>query len=316
MKNNIEYDRMSFKKRISKINNNNSKRRPNSSFIIPSSTNYTMNSLYLKNNDVSKNTQLNNSCLYENKMQSKINLKKNIIKNILYDDSIKLKKKINKLKAEIEIMKSNCRKKDEEIKKRKKDLLNAQNDKQNHDDLKEENLIFKLKNNYENINYKIKIINEENNKMQSNIKYININKLAQENFVGLLLLKNKIQVYNINLRKNLESNNKLYLSNFNREEFFNNHHYIQQMQYETDLKKKKINILKQNLKIVKEKCQKIEEERKKLIYYNDSLQKRNEKLLIDKKRREDFILQKPVLLGKINEYKLKINQSKKKPKIN
>ena len=137
MKNNIEYDRMSFKKRISKINNNNSKRRPNSSFIIPSSTNYTMNSLYLKNNDVSKNTQLNNSCLYENKMQSKINLKKNIIKNILYDDSIKLKKKINKLKAELEIMKSNCRKKDEEIKKRKKDLLNAQNDKQNHDDLKE-----------------------------------------------------------------------------------------------------------------------------------------------------------------------------------
>ena len=100
MKNNIEYDRMSFKKRISKINNNNSKRRPNSSFIIPSSTNYTMNSLYLKNNDVSKNTQLNNSCLYENKMQSKINLKKNIIKNILYDDSIKLKKKINKLEQE------------------------------------------------------------------------------------------------------------------------------------------------------------------------------------------------------------------------
>ena len=316
MKNNIEYDRMSFKKRISKINNNNSKRRPNSSFIIPSSTNYTMNSLYLKNNDVSKNTQLNNSCLYENKMQSKINLKKNIIKNILYDDSIKLKKKINKLKAELEIMKSNCRKKDEEIKKRKKDLLNAQNDKQNHDDLKEENLIFKLKNNYENINYKIKIINEENNKMQSNIKYININKLAQENFVGLLLLKNKIQVYNINLRKNLESNNKLYLSNFNREEFFNNHHYIQQMQYETDLKKKKIDILKQNLKIVKEKCQKIEEERKKLIYYNDSLQKRNEKLLIDKKRREDFILQKPVLLGKINEYKLKIKNFENINKIN
>ena len=88
------------------------------------------------------------------------------------------------------------------------------------------------------------------------------------------------------------------------------------MQYETDLKKKKIDILKQNLKIVKEKCQKIEEERKKLIYYNDSLQKRNEKLLIDKKRREDFILQKPVLLGKINEYKLKIKNFENINKIN
>ena len=46
------------------------------------------------------------------------------------------------------------------------------------------------------------------------------------------------------------------------------------------------------------------------------MQKRNEKLLIDKKRREDFILQKPVLLGKINEYKLKIKNFENINKIN
>ena len=45
MKNRLEYDRLSFKKRISKLSN--SKRRPNSSFIVPS-TSYTINSLYTK----------------------------------------------------------------------------------------------------------------------------------------------------------------------------------------------------------------------------------------------------------------------------
>ena len=309
MKNINEYDRLSFKKRISKINNNNFKRRPNSSFIYPSSTNYTMNSLYLKNNDISKYTQLNNSCLYQKNNKIISNLKKNRKnpKGILYDDSIKLKTKINKLKKEIEIMKSDNRKKDEEIKKRKKDLLNAQNnDVINYDDLKEENYITKLKNNYENIKYRIKIINEENNKIQNNLKTININNYEQDNLNNLFILKDKIQEYYINLKKNLEFNNKIHLSNFNREEFFNNHHYIQKIQYEIQTKKKKINVMKQNLLALKEKCEKIEEERKKLMYYNNSLRKRNEKLLLDKKNREDFILQKPVLLGKINEYELKI----------
>ena len=46
MKNRNECDRLSFKKRITKISS--SKRRPNSSFGVPSSTNYTMNSLCIK----------------------------------------------------------------------------------------------------------------------------------------------------------------------------------------------------------------------------------------------------------------------------
>ena len=64
--------------------------------------------------------------------------------------------------------------------------------------------------------------------------------------------------------------------------------------------------MKENLIQIKQRYNKIEQERKKLLSYNNSLEKRNEKLLIEKKTREDFILQKPIILGKINEYEKKI----------
>ena len=110
MKNVLEYDRLSFKKRISKISN--SKRRPNSSFIVPS-TNFTINSLYYKGDktlsvrksqELSRYTQLNNSCYYDKNYLEKKQLEfttsssKKTSKTILYEDSIKLKTKINKLK--------------------------------------------------------------------------------------------------------------------------------------------------------------------------------------------------------------------------
>ena len=178
MKNHLEYDRLSFKKRISKISN--SKRRPNSSFIIPS-TNYTINSLYTKGeksmsirkSQDTKYTQLNNSCFYDinyynkNKLRYNNNTTKSINNNnkdILYEDSIKLKTKINKLKKELSIMKSDNVKKTEEIKKRKRDIISTQTREKTYDNLKDENTISKLKDNYESLKYKIKIMKETNSK--------------------------------------------------------------------------------------------------------------------------------------------------------
>ena len=68
--------------------------------------------------------------------------------------------------------------------------------------------------------------------------------------------------------------------------------------------------MKESLLQMKQRYNKIEQERKKLLSYNNSLEKRNEKLLIEKKTREDFILQKPIILGKINEYEKKIKNFK------
>ena len=314
MNNVPEYDKVPLKKRIMKVNN--SKNRPNSSFVF-SSTNYTIHSLYnkgerninlRKSNYLTKYTKLNNSCLYKNRKILKYNsIKSNKgNKNILYEDSLKLKTKINILKKELVLIKRDNLKKEEEIKKRKRDIYIAKNQERSFDNLKEENIISKLKDNYDLLKNKIKIMKETNNNLFNELKNINIFFQERQNTHNLLLLKNKIVQYNANLKRNYEFNNQMSYTNFNREEYFNNHNYIQNIQKQLSEKNKKIFLLKETLSQLKDSYDKIEQERKKLVSYNSSLEKRNEKLLIDKKTREDFILQKPVLIGKINEYEKKI----------
>ena len=316
MNNRNECDRLSFKKRIIKISS--SKRRPNSSFGIPSSTNYTMNSLCIKKDkslnlrksqDISRNTQLNNSCYFVRKNKPRyysIKIQKKG-KNLLYEDSIKLKTKINKLKKELAILKSDNLKKTEEIKKRKKDIIIAINRESTFGNLKEENIISKLKDNYDNIKNKIKNMKENNFKLFNELKNINLFLNEKENTENIFLLKEKILQYNNNLKQNLEYNNKIfYTTYFNRDEFFSNHNWIENIQKQIEEKNKNIFLLKENILLIKKRYNKIEKERKKLLSYNSSLEKRNEKLLIDKKTREDFILQKPIILGKINDYEKKI----------
>ena len=316
MKNHKECDRLSFKKRITKISS--SKRRPNSSFGIPSSTNYTMNSLCIKKDkslnlrksqDISRNTQLNNSCYFVRKNKPRyysIKIQKKG-KNLLYEDSIKLKTKINKLKKELAILKSDNLKKTEEIKKRKKDIIIAINRESTFGNLKEENIISKLKDNYDNIKNKIKNMKENNFKLFNELKNINLFLNEKENTENIFLLKEKILQYNNNLKQNLEYNKKIfYTTYFNRDEFFSNHNWIENIQKQIEEKNKNIFLLKENILLIKKRYNKIEKERKKLLSYNSSLEKRNEKLLIDKKTREDFILQKPIILGKINDYEKKI----------
>ena len=173
MNNNCEKDKLSFKKRITKINNIN--HRPNSSFVF-SSTNYTMNSLYgkgeksinlKKSQDLRKYTQSNNSCLYKNRKILKYNSMKTLKgnKNILYEDSLKLKSKINKLKKELVLIKRDNLKKEEEIKKRKRDVYIAKTQEKSFDNLKEENIISRLKDNYDLLKNKIKIMKETNNNL-------------------------------------------------------------------------------------------------------------------------------------------------------
>ena len=316
MKNRNECDRLSFKKRITKISS--SKRRPNSSFGIPSSTNYTMNSLCIKKDkslnlrksqDISRNTQLNNSCYFVRKNKPRyysIKIQKKG-KNLLYEDSIKLKTKINKLKKELAILKSDNLKKTEDIKKRKKDIIIAINRESTFGNLKEENIISKLKDNYDNIKNKIKNMKENNFKLFNELKNINLFLNEKENTENIFLLKEKILQYNNNLKQNLEYNNKIfYTTYFNRDEFFSNHNWIENIQKQIEEKNKNIFLLKENILLIKKRYNKVEKERKKLLSYNSSLEKRNEKLLIDKKTREDFILQKPIILGKINDYEKKI----------
>ena len=280
-------------------------------------------------------TQLNNSCISNSNSNILFPSKSNVInnsehyistmnlknknKNILYEDSFKLKLKINKLKQELELAKSDNRKKDEEIKKREKTIEAAKNKlKENNSfgNLKEENIIIKLKDNYQILKSRINKQIEENNQLQNEIKQLNLKILENANNNNLILLKDKINEYKENLEFNLFFNDELNFCTFNKKEFFNNHSYIEKMQRKINEKNIKINLMKENLQIMKNKINQIEENRKRIISYNDSIKKQNEKLLIDKKKREDFILKKPVILGKINEYELKTKNYEDKNKNN
>ena len=315
MKNEQERDCLTFHKRISKLSS--AKVRPNSSFGIPS-TNYTINSLkgerslsMRKSREVSKYNQLNRSCFFNRNYNSKSQIRCNSAldkkrnSKILYEDSIKLKTKINKLRKELLIMKSDNVKKSEEIKKRKREIISCKAREKTYDNLKEENTISKLKDNYEFLRNKTKKMKENNNKLLNDLKTRNLFFQEQENENNLILLKEKIIEYNNSLQQNSEFDNQIYYTHFNREEFFYNHNYIESIQRQIDDKNKKIFLMRENLYQLKENFNKIEQERQKMLSYNKSLEKRNEKLLIEKKKREDFILQKPVILRKINEYEKK-----------
>ena len=247
---NPQYGKLSFKKRIKKINE---KQRPKSSCNVHS-INYSISSTYggvemgrKKSMNNSNLTQLNNSCIYNDtyllpSRYNSINISENYIstmknknksKNLLYEDSIKLKTKINKLKKELALAKSNNHKKEEEIRKREKAIEVAKNKLKGNNsfgNLREENIIIKLKDNYQILKSRIKKQVEENNKLQNDIKELNINDLEKENNHNMTLLKNKITEYNYNLQFNLDFNNELNLCNFDKKEFFNNHEYIKKMQ--------------------------------------------------------------------------------------
>ena len=315
MKNEQERDCLTFHKRISKLSS--AKVRPNSSFGIPS-TNYTINSLkgerslsMRKSRELSKYNQLNRSCFFNRNYNSKSQIRCNSAldkkrnSKILYEDSIKLKTKINKLRKELLIMKSDNVKKSEEIKKRKREIISCKAREKTYDNLKEENIISKLKDNYEFLRNKTKKMKENNNKLLNDLKTRNLFFQEQENENNLILLKEKIIEYNNSLQQNSEFDNQIYYTHFNREEFFYNHNYIESIQRQIDDKNKKIFLMRENLYQLKENFNKVEQERQKMLSYNKSLEKRNEKLLIEKKKREDFILQKPVILRKINEYEKK-----------
>ncbi len=324
---NSQYGKLNFQKRISKIN---LLKRPNSSFDFHSvknsinSTRINMDGSKKKILNNSKLIQLNNTNIYDNtfflstKNRSlnnsedynstfKASKKKNN-KLLLYEDSLKLKTKINELKNELAITKSEIRKKDEEIRKREKAIEIAKNkikDKKSFGNLKEENIIIKLKDNYQNLTSKINKQNEENEKLANKIKKIDLDELEDINNNNILSLKEKINVYNKNLKSNLFFNNELNLCTFNEKEFIKNHKYIEMISKKIEEKTEKIYVIKENLKSMKDKIDRVEQKRKRIILYNDSIKKQNKKLLLDKKKREDYILKKPLIIRKINEYEAK-----------
>ena len=264
--------------------------------------------------------QLSNSLIYpylNSISKSSIFSRKELAHKLLYDDIIKLKTKLNKLQLELIFAKSENRKKEEQIKKAEKILENAkskESEKKQVENLKEENQIIKLKDNYQNLQDKKKKLCENNIEIEKDIKSTNIKEIELKNDNNLIILKEQINGYKSILIFNRKREKELLLYKNKKINFFNNHIYLETVLNNIEKKNRKINILKNKLQQLKENFNKMDEDKKRTIRYNDSLEKLNQKLLIDKKKREYFLVKKPDIKLKISEYEEKIKDLEDKEK--
>ena len=276
----------------------------------------------------SQKIHLNNSSIISSrfitiKNKFKIN-HNNLDPHLLLEDITKFKNIINKLNIELLNVKGENRKKAEEIKKVQKVLENSKNklkEKNYIQKLNEQNQMIKLKEIYLMLQGKIKEIADENKTILNKIKKIDLEDLTKENENEINIIKEKVKEYNDNIIKNKNLEKKLNLCHFYKEQYFQNHKYVISIINEINTKTNTINLLKENLQKLKDKYLQINENKRRFISYNDSVKKSNEKLLLDKKKREDFLKKKPIILEKIEAFKNKtkdlINDEKeKKEEIN
>ena len=240
----------------------------------------------------------------------------NINQSLLYEDIMKLKSKINKLNVELSFLKSENRKKDEEIKKVEKFLESSYkfDDKKFVDKLKGQSQIIKLKDTFQKLQEKINETKDENVNITNTIKTTDINRLKNYSDGSLYLFREKVKEYKKKLSQSKEIEKELSGCNCDKSQFFDNHTRLEKILKNIESENNKIRELKQKLDNVKEKSNKIDEDKRRLLTYNKSIIRNNEKLLLDKKKREDFIMNKPVLLMQIKEFEEKAKDLENKEK--
>ena len=260
---------------------------------------------YSQKFNLNNSTSLNPNNNFTKGFSSIINSNANTAQTLLYDDIMKLKNKINKLKLELSFLKSESRKKDEEIKKVEKFIETSTNkihEKKTMVRLQGQSQIIKLKNIYQKLQAELKEKKEENSKIFNKIKNVDIIKLENDNNYNIDIFKEKVNEYKNNLISNKEREKEINSNSFNKSEFFENHSYLEKILKSIEIKSIKNNTMKEDLKNLKDQFNKMDEDKKKLLTYNDSIQKNNQKLLLEKKKREEFLMKKPVIIRKIKEY--------------
>ena len=244
---------------------------------------------------------------------------------LLYEDIIKLKDKMNKLKLELCFVKSLNRKKDEEI----RELLKYKEDAKFYSGKKENEIFYQklkiireiinLKNLYENI--KIDFIKQKdiNDSITNQIKILNITEMKNKNEKNKKKLKKKLEKYNKIRRKNDELEIELTDSDWVKNKFMENHKYLTELEIDIDKKFSKIKLLHENLAKLKEKYEIMKNKKSQMIRRNSSIKSDNKKLLKDKKSRQEYVIKQTEIEKKITLYKTKtrdlINETNEKESL-
>ena len=252
---------------------------------------------------------------------------KKIQREQLYEEVIQLKKQINVLKTQISLIKSDNQKKDNELLIKGKEIDNFLEDNKNSENnnshvnvekLKGSNSISLLKKDYfdlkkilsekENLNKDLKI--QIKNAKPINFQYQNDN--LQKQLIDLVEEYYRIQEENDNNNKLLNELSNLPLI------FQSNHNKIQNLQKNIFDKNQNINDLKNKLSELNQIHSKNIDLIKKQNISKFHLNKHNNRMLLDKKNKENIIKMKTTyekqikdLNSKLNEYKDKLSNNEK-----
>ena len=253
-----------------------------------------------------------NKTLKNNKnYDSKTNPNESMEHKLLYEDIIKLKTKINKLKMELSFLKSLNRKKDDEIRELEKYKEDAKFFYGKSDNifffkkLGDYQEIIKLKNIYENIKIKLRAKKEINDSIINQIKLFELAEIKNKNEENIKLFKKKLEEYNELRKKNELLENEITTNDWIKTKYFENHKFLTELN--TDYNKKIIKIEKnqENLDKLKEKYEKIKSHQNLIIRRNSSIKNDNNKLLNDKKNRQEYIMKQVEIQNRISLYETK-----------
>ena len=272
-------------------------------------------------NSMNENNKVNNnnyniyrsSIVKNNKDKNDVNTNINESNEhkLLYEDIIKLKTRINKLKMEYSFIKSLTRKKDEEIRELEKYKEEAKyyygkNDRNLFfEKLKYLKEIVDLKNKYEEIKIKLRKQKDDNNTIINQIKSLNIAELKKKVDEKLKQLKKNVEEFNKIRKINEELEEEISKTSVSKDKFMENHKFLIKLKLDYSQKKLLIKIMEEKLEKLKQKSENINSQKARILRRNSSIKSDNKKLLKERKKRQDYLIQQIEIEKKISSYEAK-----------
>ena len=274
-----------------------------------------------ENNKVNNNYNIYRSSIVKNNKDKKdmnININESNEHKLLYEDIIKLKTRINKLKMEYSFIKSLTRKKDEEIReleryKEEAKYYYTKNDKNIFfEKLKYLKEIVDLKNKYEDIKIKLRKQKDDNLAITNQIKSLNIAELKAKIEEKIKQFKKDVEEFNRIRKINEDLEKEISKTSFAKNKFMENHKFLIKLKLEYNQKHSLVKILEEKLDKLKQKCENINSQKDRILRRNSSIKSDNKKLLKERKTRQEYLIQKFEIEKQISSYETKTMDLKNK----
>ena len=274
-----------------------------------------------ENNKVNNNYNIYRSSIVKNNKDKKdmnININESNEHKLLYEDIIKLKTRINKLKMEYSFIKSLTRKKDEEIReleryKEEAKYYYTKNDKNIFfEKLKYLKEIVDLKNKYEEIKIKLRKQKDDNLAITNQIKSLNIAELKAKIEEKKKQFRKDVEEFNRIRKINEDLEKEISKTSFAKNKFMENHKFLIKLKLEYNQKHSLVKILEEKLDKLKQKCENINSQKDRILRRNSSIKSDNKKLLKERKTRQEYLIQQFEIEKQISSYETKTMDLKNK----